>query len=271
MPRPQMLIFCYHKSGTVLMRNIVAAIAPLLGLTIAARYGMVTGIGPAIDVVVVGHSLLGFELRRSFRAIRIVRDPRDIWVSGYLYHRQCDEPWCVNTDLDPSPPITFPRVPHQREHRRERWKRDYLAGLGGKSYQANLLERDRDGGLEFELERYTSFTMEDMRAWQLNSPDLLEVKLETIARDFDATMRTIFHHLGFTEAEMPVVMEAAAREDIRRMDDAAIAANPHIHSREISKWRGILSPGQVRRFEQRYGDLIVRLGYELSNQGSSIG
>jgi hypothetical protein len=106
--------------------------------------------------------------------------------------------------------------------------------------------------------------MEDMRAWRLNSPDLLEVKLETIARDFDVTMRTIFRHLGFTDAELPVAMEAAAKLDIGRMDDAAIAANPHIHSREISKWRGMLSPGQVRRFEQRYGDVILRLGYELS-------
>ena len=261
MARRQIFVFCYHKSGTVLFRNIMTALAARLGLRMDELYGMVWGVDPATEVVVLDHSLLGFELTRPFRAIRVVRDPRDIWLSGYLYHRRCDEPWCINTNFDPSAPIKFPRVPALAEHRRERWKREYLARLGGKSYQQNLLDRDRDAGLEFELAGYTGCTMEDMRAWRLNTPDVLEVKLETIAEDFDATMQTIFRHLGFTGADLAVALEVAAGEDVARMADAAVAANPHIHSRELSKWRGMLSPGQVRRFEREYGDIIVRLGY----------
>jgi hypothetical protein len=264
MARRQILVFCYHKSGTVLFRNIMTELGARLGLSVSERFGMVTGIDPDTDVVVLDHSLLGFELSRPFRGVRVVRDPRDIWLSGYLYHRRCREPWCTNTNFELSPPIAFPRVPVVFEHRRERWKRDYIARLGGKSYQQNLLDRDRDAGLAFELAGYTGCTMEDMRAWRLNSPDVLEVKLETIARDFDGTMQAIFRHLGFADAELAVALEVAATEDVARMDDDAVAANPHIHSRELSKWRGMLSAEQVRSFERRYGDLIVRLGYELA-------
>lgn len=264
MPRRQIFVFCYHKSGTVLFRNIMQELCARLGLSVTEQYGMAWGVDPDQDVVILDHSLLGFDLTRPFRAIRVVRDPRDIWLSGYLYHRHCQEPWCINTNFDPSPPILFPRVPVAFEHRRERWKRDYLARLGGKSYQQNLLDRDRDAGLDFELAGYTGCTMEDMRAWRLSSPDLLQVKLETIAQDFDAAMQKIFRHLGFTAADLALALEVAATEDVARMDDAAIAANPHIHSRELSKWRNMLSAEQVRRFEQRYGDVISTLGYELS-------
>jgi hypothetical protein len=120
-------------------------------------------------------------------------------------------------------------------HRSERWKRTYLSGLGGKSYQQNLLERDRNDGLRFELERYTDWTLEPMRAWRLRTPALLEVKLEAIVQDFDRCMLDIFRHLGFTEAECEVALQVAASQDIARMADTDIMANQHIHSREISK------------------------------------
>jgi hypothetical protein len=51
------------------------------------------------------------------------------------------------------------------------------------------------------------------------------------------------------------------------MSDDVVARNPHIHSRTLSKWRDFLSAAQLGEFERRYGDLIVNLGYRLSNQG----
>jgi hypothetical protein len=47
------------------------------------------------------------------------------------------------------------------------------------------------------------------------------------------------------------------------MDDAALARNPHIHSRQMSKWRDLLSPAQIANFEKRYGSLIAGLGYAV--------
>ena len=40
-----------------------------------------------------------------------------------------------------------------------------------------------------------------------------------------------------------------------------MAANPHIHTRAISKWRSMLTPAQIARFERQYGGLIRQLGY----------
>ncbi len=103
-----------------------------------------------------------------------------------------------------------------------------------------------------------------MRAWRLHRPEVLQIKLEDIMRDFDTSMLAAFRHLGFTERECEVALDVAGAEDINRMDDATLAANTHVHSGAISKWRDLLSPDQVIAFEQRHGDLIASLGYHPS-------
>jgi hypothetical protein len=260
LPR-QALVFTYHKSGTVLFENIMQRVAARLGLRCATRYGRVTRIDGGTDIVILAHSLLGFTLNRPFRGVRIIRDPRDIWVSSYLYHRRCPEGWCVNTDHRTTAPIGYPRVDFSVLHRPERWKRDYLRRLGGRSYQRNLLDRDPADGLAFELAGYTGATLEAMWSWQA-LPEVIDVKLEDIAAGFDATLARIFGHLGFDAAQTEIALECAAAEDIARMDEATLAARPHIHSRELSKWRRVLTPDQVAGFERRYGGLIEALGYE---------
>ena len=153
--RPQILIFSYHKTGTTLFDRVMRKLAERFGLSVTVQYGMAHHIDSHADIVLLPHSLSGFALARPYRGVRVIRDPRDIWVSGYLYHCRTNEGWCVNTNFNPTPPITYPRVDFSLQHRPERWKRNWLARLNGKSYQQNLRERDRAAGLDFELAGYT--------------------------------------------------------------------------------------------------------------------
>lgn len=265
MARDQLLIFTYHKTGTTLFGNVMEKLCRELGLTLSKVYGATQFVDPRPDVVMLIHSLLGALPQRPFCAVRTIRDPRDIWVSGYMYHLHCAEPWCLSTDFDPTPPIRFPRVPAAFHHRRERWKRDYLHGLNGVSYQENLKRRDRAAGLAFELDNYTGATMEAMRGWP-HGAAVRDVKMEDIAADFDGEMGGVLRHLGFAEHELPALLRVAASEDVARMDGATLAANAHIHGRALSKWRTALAPAQVAEFERRYGDVILGNGYRLSGQ-----
>jgi len=261
---PQAIVFSYHKSGTSLLLHVMEKVGKRLGLTLVNHFGLVDRLDPEPDIVLLPHSLLRARIDWPYRAIRMIRDPRDIWVSGYLYHRHCDEEWCTNTDMDAMPPILWPRVDHAFAHRSEDWKRSYLERLGGKSYQQHLLDRSRDEGLEFELDGYTGCTIAAMRDWAANGAEALDVKLEDVMADFDGSMSRIFGHFGFTHAQALAALEVAGTEDVRRMDDATIATRPQIHSRTISKWRDILSAEQIAGFEASHGDLIRELGYALS-------
>jgi hypothetical protein len=259
---PQLIVFSYHKSGTSLFLHVMTKVSRRLGLTLLNRYGMVDRLDLEPDVILLPHSLLRAPLDRPYRAIRLIRDPRDIWVSGYLYHLRCEEEWCRNTNLDPTPPIGWPKVDYSVAHWPEDWKRRYLERLGGQSYQQNLLNRSVADGLDFELEGYTGCTLATMREWKLNGADALDVKLEDVMADFDGAMLRIFDHFGFTADQGRAALDVARSEDVRRMDDAAIGERPQIQSRTISKWRNVLPAAQIARFEECYGDLIRTLGYQ---------
>ncbi len=261
--RPQAIVLGYHKTGTVLFERIMTRVAEHLNRSVAKYFGMVSSLDPTRDIVLLPHSLVACEIAWPYRAVRVIRDPRDIWVSGYLYHRRCREGWCVNTNFDPTAPIRYPRVDFSFQHYAEEWKRNYLESLGGVSYQQNLLRRNQEEGLDFELAGYTGCTLQAMRGWQLQGIRTLDVKLEDVVANFDHTMRLIFRHFGFDAPECELAVQLAEANDLARMDDATVANDPHIHSRQMSKWRGMLSPIQVANFEKCYGDLITGLGYVL--------
>lgn len=248
-----------------MLLHVMTKVSQALNLRLVNHYGMVDHLDSAPDIVLLPHSMLRHPPALPYRAIRMVRDPRDIWVSGYLYHLRTVEEWCTTTEVDPTPPITYPRVDHSVAHRSEAWKQRYIQRLGGRSYQQNLLNLSPQDGLGFELDGYTGWTLAAMREWPLNGVMALDVKLEDAMADFDGTMSRIFDHFELTAAQAQAALDVARTEDIRRMDDAALAERPQVTSRTISKWRDVLTPGQIVAFEAAYGDLIRSLGYPLSD------
>jgi hypothetical protein len=257
----QMYFFCYHKVGSSLCAAIAQRIASRFDWNTDYLLGLAKQVDRSKQIVTFAHSLVDFDLSRyPHRSVRLIRDPRDVWLSGYLYHRRCREGWCINEEFDTKPPILFPRVPYSQQHRPEEWKQHYIVGLDGMSYQKNLLARDEDAGLSFEMERYAEWTISAMISWKAD-PDTVDFKIEDFMADFDGVLARILRHFGMREPDIPGALSVAAVEDIRRMTDTQLAANPHIHSRSISKWRAMLTPKQLRKFETRYGDAIEQLGY----------
>jgi hypothetical protein len=263
----QYYFFSYHKVGTVLCGEIARCLAALFGWEWASVVGLARQVDRAKRVVTFQHSLVDFDLaRHPHRGVRLIRDPRDVCLSGYQYHRHCSERWCTNQIFDPTPPIMFPQVPYSQQHRPEDWKRHYIAGLGGRSYQQNLRDRDEDSGLSFEMERFASWTVSAMLAWTPD-PDTIDVRIEDFMADFDGVLAHILRHFGLNDADIRAGVAAASPQDVRRMSDAAIALNPHISGRTISRWRDVLTEAQKIRLCTEFSDAIERLGYADKAEG----
>lgn len=258
----QIYLFCYHKVGTILIGNIFKNIADLFGKSFVLAVGKVDTIDHTKDIVHFLHSIIGCELSKfPHKGVRIIRDPRDVWLSGYLYHRRCDEAWCINKNFDTTRPILMPRVPYSQQHRSEDWKEQYINSLNGKSYQENLNELDKESGLNFEMDRYCDWTITEMVSWKPDI-DTIDIMIEDFMEDFDGTLTKILLHCGFRESDIPKALEACAGEDIKRMSNEQLLNKPHIYSRSISKWRSMIDPLQLAQFERRYGNAIKSLGYE---------
>lgn len=257
-------IFTHHKTGTVLATNVLKEVSDLLGLKFCRVYGYCDETPSGFDVVVFEHSLVSDKILSSdFKGIHIVRDPRDVLVSGYQYHRRTKELWC-NTNpvtIGLTDDIKFPFVPYSCEHKSLQWKKKYLEGLNGLSYKDNLLRLDIKEGLAFELERYASWTIEDMASWNYRLHHILEVKMEDILKSYDSVFTQIFEHLGFGSKLRKRALEIAMSHDLNRMSESEIQANKHIQSTNPSKWKNMLDDEALRIFNEKYGESLEKIGY----------
>lgn len=257
-------LFCYHKVGTVLLVKVFRNLCAEFGWTFKKVFGECRQLPENADVVLFSHSLVDLDsVDMPYVGIHLTRDPRDVVVSGYLYHKRCEEEWCLNSNFDFRAPILYPKVPYSQEHRPEHWKIEYLKSLGGKSYQQTLLDLIESEGLLFEMHHYGTWTIDSMLDWDYDNPNVEEIKFEELMSDFDQTFGRIFKHCGFSEEQMERALQIAAKEDLNRMDNRQLERNDHISSRQTTKWRNYFTAVHEQAFEERFGDVLVKLGYEI--------
>jgi hypothetical protein len=259
-------IFCYHKAGTVLFGKIFRQICAANKLEFKSLKGKQTEIPPDTDVILFAHSLIDLaHIAKPFVGVHVIRDPRDIIVSGYLYHRRTTEKWCVNTDFGVTPSIRFPKVPYSQEHRSEEWKIRYLASLGGMSYQENLLRMSQQQGLMFEMNNYGAWTIESMKEWDYGMGNILEITFENLMSSYDDTFRRIFEHIGFSKSESNVGLNIAAQHDLGRRLPEEIEKMRHVSSPRATKWKEYFETQHKNAFLDKFGDVLVKLGYETGD------
>jgi hypothetical protein len=262
-PRLQLpvYVFTHHKTGTALCRKVFSAVATEFGWQFQRLFRWTNDL-PASDITHFATSLVGPRvLEQEFRGVHVVRDPRNLAVSGYAYHRRCREKWCINTNFDLTPPIDYPRVPYSTERRPDEWKHRYLVELDGRSYQEHLRRLGPEEGLLFEMRHYAYWTTEQMLGWNYDDPRILEVKLEDIATNFDAVWSEIFEHLGFNEKQCDTALAIAAHHDLSRMGPEERAAVEHASFPESADWRDHFGPVHRSEYDAHYGRAHARLGY----------
>ena len=259
----QICIFTYHKVGSVLLSRVFREVSQEFGWQYRSLLGRQLKIPDEADVSLFSHSLIDLsQIASAFVGVHLIRDPRDIVVSGYLYHLRTSERWCTNTDFSSMSPILFPQVPYSQQHRSEEWKRNYLDSLSGRSYQENLLQRSQSDGLLFEMRNYASWTIESMRAWDFQRSNVLEVRFEDLMRHFDQTFFRIFEYLKFSPSQTKVAMKIAVEHDLGRKTDAEIAALDHVTSARTTRWDEYFDAAHHAEFRNLFPDVLQQLGYE---------
>jgi len=246
----------YHKIASVWFENVLSDVAGRYGLTFSSTYlpfikrdpvfrlrqpapevGPPTWIG---DVNLFMHSRnFSDELfaGRPIRGTHIVRDPRDVAVSGYRYHLWTDEEW-VHTPYD---------------------------GFGGRSYQETLRSLPESEGLLLEVGRTCRWTVAEMRAWDYTRSDFLELRYEDLIEDEDSGFERIFRHYGFTDAAVETSVEIARKHSFKAMTGRAIGeegGNSHLRSGKPGEWRARFGEEHVELFKRMGNDVLVMLGYE---------
>jgi hypothetical protein len=169
----------------------------------------------------------------------MIRDPRDLVVSGYFFHLWTDEPWA------------------------HRPRPDY----GGRSYQQYLKDLDRDTGLAAEIERIGP-SIRRMLAWNYADPRFLELKYEEVMTDEQAAFRRIFRHYGFSDGAVETAAAIAGQHSFTSVTGRKVghkAEHSHLRSGQSGQWHEVLTPAHRAHFKELYGNAVVALGYDRDN------
>lgn len=236
-----LLVHCsHHKVGTVWIFGVLRSIA--------GRYGLRTQrldqapVSDRTDILLVEHARRFRTERlggREFRGTHLIRDPRDVVVSGYFYHLWTHEQWAHLPTMD----------------------------YDGKSYQQHLRSLSPEEGLLAEIERSAGTVIRDMAAWDYTQPHFLELRYEEMVTAGAAGFERVFRFYGFSDAAVAHGLRVADRHSLQAKAARARGGRPaHVRSGASGQWREHFRAQHVERFKELTGDAVVRLGYESDDR-----
>ncbi|MBT0957196.1 sulfotransferase domain-containing protein [Alphaproteobacteria bacterium KMM 3653] len=237
----------HHKTGTIWMRKVWRAISndqeiPFMQVYRPKRLADLPESGPQICVNWSSSFPRRLMNMPEARFIHIIRDPRDVLLSGMRYHR-----------VAPLANEKFLRIPNPE------W--------GGMTYQKyiNALETDHER-LIFEMENKHHETLEQMLKWPYGHEGAADIKYEDLIEDTDCAMfRGILE--GFAIEGLDIDRAVQSYWDLslfgglKKDDDRSDRVNLHVNSGAKAQWVRKMPREIAEIYAERYADALKTLGY----------
>lgn len=199
---------------------------------------------------------------KSFKAFHVIRDPRDIIVSGYYSHlyTHSTEGWST-----------------LEEHRKA------------------LQDLNKDEGLLKEIE-FSSYFINFLKGWNFNDERILEIKFEQLTKQPEQYIKEICRHLNiYTNKKIPLFISLLIRyinlvlrktklgkipfhvsdnyinyickkRSFKNMSKGRKKGdentNSHYRKGESGDWKNHFKQEHIDKFKELYPNLIENLGYE---------
>jgi len=170
------------------------------------------------------------------KGFHVVRDPRDLLVSMYFSHRDTHP---VN--------YTTNEIRHNREV---------------------LSQTNKEDGLSYLMEHseYFKRITEEMGAWDYKDERFYETTFERLTTDPFGEFGKILHfiELGIVPDDLREILQ---RNNFRALRKRWADSHPDLEANHYRKgkpgdWKNHFSERNKKNFRQRFGDLLITLGYE---------
>ncbi len=234
--------FGHHKAGSTWISRITQDICAQSGLRVLVHNNAVR-LGGHIeeyrranpfDFLILLNADYMFIRYVDVKGFHVIRDPRDIVVSGYFshYYNHPDEGW--------------PKLTHYRR---------YLRTLS------------KEEGLLREME-FSSGVLYDMITWSDDTPTILQLRFEDLIKDPVFQFTSVFR---FLEIVPQKVSEEGLRRIIDQYSFEKLSGGRrpgredqahHYRKGTPGDWRNHFNEQHKDYFKRLYNPLLLRLGYE---------
>jgi hypothetical protein len=133
--KPLIVHCAHHKAGTVWITNVLRSVSSKYGLRFQVSNDWSETLAPSTDVYIQNNSFVDIPKLPAFRGSHLIRDPRDMVISGYFYHLWTKEPW-VHVPMKE-------RTADQKAH----WPYFSESEFGDLTYQEYLKSMDQEEGI----------------------------------------------------------------------------------------------------------------------------
>jgi hypothetical protein len=168
----------------------------------------------------------------KYRGVHVMRDPRDMIVSSYHYHKWTHESWAHRPDKN------------------------------GLSYQQKLNKADTRKGLFMEIDHFIFSYRKLLSDWDMDNPDMLEVSFESLmGPDRHTVYDRIFRHLGFSGRALKLGLDLMVLFEAKSRTGGVTSDKSHIRSGKSGQWADELEDDHITYIEHELGPILRKFGY----------
>ena len=201
----------------------------------------------------------------SNKYICFIRNPYEIIVSGYLYHKRCREKWCITKNWSY---YNWWSSEHFLESEKVKNKEALDNSIFCKniSYQEKLNSLSQDDGIIFEMKHVAKLTIEGMCDFDyFESKNVMKVDLNNLIRNYKNEICKILDFLQINSNDQLI-------SSLNKHNISEQGVNHHATNRNLDENR-YLQYFNDRLFEEfkltykEYIPKIERLGYNVHDYG----
>ena len=247
----QIYHFSFHKNLTVYYSRIAHRFAIKTGRNFKHFNSKLdefsTQIGDYNITSLNNHYYCTKHLPENSRLSVFIRDPRDLIISGYYYHKRGAEKWCrVKNPSEDDFNIVNGLVPSR------------ILSNESLSDLYNRLSLEDGIRSEIELRKKHFQTMEK---W-LDDPDVLILKYENILYNEEKNFKKLADHYSFNLEEKNIWTSIA--EDLSILK---IKNHKHVRNPKINQYKTKFPQNVLNEFSEQYGTLLLK--YKKYNNDKS--